>query len=292
MTQRPAGRDLDALLANVRAERVKKVAALAGRSARERTGLILVEGPQAVRELVTHRARHVRDLYVRDDVLGQRGAGADIADAALTAGLHVHPVSQAVSSALSVNSQGICAVADADAIAQSGTAGAVNDGRADEAGRIVAMAAILARVRDPGNAGAAIRVADAAGAQVVVFAGDSVDVTNPKVIRASAGSVFHLPVVHVPHVAAAISWAHNRQLAVYAADVHGTAMLGSDSAIAVDTPHAWLFGNEAHGLDATERSAADAIVRIPILGQAESLNLATAVAVCLYYSALNAGQSG
>src|SRR5660397_267390 len=169
MTERPVGRHLAATLANVRADRVKQVAALAGRSARRRAGQVLVEGPQAVRELVAHRA--------------SRGPLALIADAALDAGLFVHPMTPAVRDALSLDCQGILAVADASAVhGDAPTAGA----------RLVA---ILSQVRDPGNAGAAIRVADAAGADAVVLAGDSVDPTNPKVVRATAGSLFHVPVV-------------------------------------------------------------------------------------------------
>ncbi|MCB2412599.1 RNA methyltransferase [Demequina sp. TTPB684] len=272
MTERPVGRLLSATLANPRADRVKQVAALAGRSARRRAGQVLVEGPQAVRELVAHRAAHVRDVYVLEDALATRGPLAAIADAALDAGLYVHPVTSDVAHALSPDAQGIVAVASSSVVLAEFPATA----------RLVA---ILSQVRDPGNAGAAIRVADAAGADAVVLAGDSVDPTNPKVVRATAGSLFHLPVVRAESLAAAISLTREAGLAVLAADVSGESELGSPGAPDLGGPTAWVFGNEAWGLSADELSLADHVVRIPIFGLAESLNLGTAAAVCLYASA-------
>lgn len=272
MTDRPAGRQLSAPLANVRADRVRQVAALAGRSARRKAGLILVEGPQAVRELVAHRAQYVRDIYVDNEAMGSQGAHADIAAAALHAGLFVHPTSAEVTAALSADGQGIVAVAAKEAIASAPVAAGA------------ALVAILANVRDPGNAGTAIRVADAAGADAVILAGESVDPTNPKVIRSTAGSLFHVPVITGPSVAQAVADARAAGLTVLAADVSG-APLGGDGVPALAAPTAWLFGNEAWGLDPAELALADHAVRIPIYGLAESLNLGTAVAVCLYASA-------
>jgi TrmH family RNA methyltransferase len=275
MTTRPVGRHLAATLANPRADRVKQVAALAGRSARRRAGQVLVEGPQAVRELVMHRASHVRDVYVLEEALASRGPLALISDAALEAGLFVHPVTPDVARALSPDCQGILAVASSDAVASHLPA----------APRLVA---ILSQVRDPGNAGVAIRVADAAGADAVVLAGDSVDPTNPKVVRATAGSLFHLPVVRAESLVDAVKVAREAGLTIVAADVSGDTELGSAHGPDLAGPIAWVFGNEAWGLTAEEMSLADHVVRIPIFGQAESLNLGTAAAVCLYSSALAA----
>ncbi len=275
MTERPVGRHLAATLANVRADRVKQVAALAGRSARRRAGQVLVEGPQAVRELVAHRASHVRDVYVLEDALASRGPLALIADAALEAGLFVHPVTPDVAHALSPDCQGIVAVASSEAVSS----------HLPDAPRLVA---ILSQVRDPGNAGAAIRVADAAGADAVVLAGDSVDPTNPKVVRATAGSLFHLPVVRAESLADAVNAAREAGVTILAADVSGETELGSPQGPDLTGPTAWVFGNEAWGLTADEMALADHVVRIPIFGQAESLNLGTAAAVCLYASALAA----
>ncbi|MFI2707221.1 TrmH family RNA methyltransferase, partial [Nocardioides sp. CER28] len=145
------------------------------------------------------------------------------------------------------------------------------------------LVAICADVRDPGNAGTVIRCADAAGADLVVLAGDSVDLYNPKTIRASVGSIFHLPVVVERDPAAAVAAAQADGLTVLAADMDGDDLFGADDVLA--KPTAWLFGNEAWGIPTGLRDLADRVVSIPIYGRAESLNLSTAAAVCLYASA-------
>ncbi len=146
------------------------------------------------------------------------------------------------------------------------------------------LVAVCADVRDPGNAGTVIRSADAAGADAVVLAGSSVDAYNPKTVRATVGSLFHLPLAVEPDVEAVLTALHEAGLRVLAADGHGeVALFEADDLLA--GPTAWLFGNEAHGLSDELAAQADHRVRIPIHGSAESLNLSTAAAVCLYASA-------
>ena len=144
------------------------------------------------------------------------------------------------------------------------------------------LVAICADVRDPGNAGTVIRCADAAGADAVVLAGSSVDAYNPKAVRASGGSLFHLPVAVEPSAEAAVRAAKDAGLTVLAADGAGEVGL---YAAPLAGPTAWLFGNEAWGLPDELAALADHRVAIPIHGRAESLNLATAAALCLYESA-------
>jgi len=235
---------------------------------------MLVEGPQAVRELVAHRAEHVRDVYVVESAIGTRGPLADIADSALALGLHVHPMTDEVARALSPDAQGILATAALEAIESEPIASGER------------LVAILSNVRDPGNAGAAIRAADAAGVRTVILTGECVDPTNPKVIRSSVGSLFHLSVLKIESLAEAADAARRAGLTVVAADVSGDSELGLAGAPDATASTAWLFGNEAWGLTADELEMADRVVRIPMYGKAESLNLGTAVAVCLYWSAL------
>lgn len=141
---------------------------------------------------------------------------------------------------------------------------------------------ICADVRDPGNAGTVIRTADAAGADAVILAGRSVDLHNPKTVRASAGSVFHLPIAVEPDPAEAVAAARAVGCSVLAADGAGDVdLFGAD----LSGPTAWLFGNEAWGLPDDLAALADQRVAIPIHGRADSLNLSTAAAVCLYASA-------
>ncbi len=146
------------------------------------------------------------------------------------------------------------------------------------------LVAICADVRDPGNAGTVIRCADAAGADLVVLAGHSVDAYNPKTVRASVGSLFHLPLAMAADPADAVRAAQEAGLVVLAADGAGEVDLDhADELLA--GPTAWLFGNEAWGLPDELAALADHRVRIPIHGRAESLNLSTAAALCLYASA-------
>jgi TrmH family RNA methyltransferase len=148
------------------------------------------------------------------------------------------------------------------------------------------LVTVCADVRDPGNAGTVIRCADAAGADAVVLAGRSVDAYNGKTVRATVGSLFHVPLAIEPDPAHAVRMLQEHGLTVLAADGAGEADLdhaADDGLLA--RPTAWLFGNEAWGLPRELAGLADQRVRIPIHGRAESLNLATAAAVCLYASA-------
>ncbi len=148
----------------------------------------------------------------------------------------------------------------------------------------VDLVAMCADVRDPGNAGTVIRTADAAGAGAVVLAGHSVDPYNPKTVRASVGSLFHLPLSVAPDPAEAVRHAQAAGLTVLAADGDGELDLFDADGL-LRGRVAWLLGNEAWGLPPELSALADHRVRIPIAGRAESLNLAAAAAVCLYATA-------
>jgi TrmH family RNA methyltransferase len=148
------------------------------------------------------------------------------------------------------------------------------------------LVAVCADIRDPGNAGTVVRCADAAGADGVVFAGSSVDPYNGKAVRASAGSLFHVSLALESGTPAVVAALRHDEVSVLAAD--GAGELDLDDALdegLLAERTAWLFGNEAWGLPDEVAALADHRVRIPIHGRAESLNLATAAAVCLYASA-------
>ncbi|MCL2422821.1 MAG: RNA methyltransferase [Micrococcales bacterium] len=256
------------LLTNPRADRVRQVRALATPAVRRRTGRFLVEGPQSVREAVAAPSVTVHAVYLTQ-------ASADrypeIASTAHQRGA-LHLATDEVLAAMSRDAQDVVAVADPV------------DVRVDQAlaGR-PQLVAVLVDVRDPGNVGTVIRTADAAGADAVVLSETCADPHNPKVVRASAGSLFHIPVATGVPVASLVSTLHDAGVQVLAAAGDGDHNLADATASA---PTAWLFGNEAHGLPADILAAADATVAIPIYGQAESLNLAAAAAVCLYTTAM------
>ena len=167
--------------------------------------------------------------------------------------------------------QGVLAVVDA--------AGATLEEVLSRAPRLLVL---LTHVRDPGNAGTVIRAADAAGADAVLVSGASVDVHAPKVVRSTAGSLFHLPVVTGLDVGATL-----RHLARTASGrMPRTAPARRSSRTPTSaSPHCWVMGNEAWGLTGEVLAACDDVVRVPIHGRAESLNLAMAATVCLYASA-------
>ena len=258
-------------LTNPRSDRVKSVRALSRRSARERTGCFLAEGPQAVREAIRHRAGDIRDVYVTAQA-AQRYA-ADILEPARAAGLVVHEVSEQVLEAMcdTGTPQGVAAVCRVVAASLE----AVLAGRPR-------LLVLLSSVRDPGNAGTVIRGADAAGADAVLVTDGSVDVFAPKVVRATAGSLFHLPVVTGVPLEATLERLRSHGIRLLAADGAGTVLLPDADLV---PPHAWVMGNEAWGLTEATRALCDEVVRVPIHGQAESLNLAMAATVCLYASA-------
>ncbi|MFZ2626007.1 MAG: RNA methyltransferase [Propionibacterium sp.] len=238
------------------------------RKARAETGLFLAEGVQAVREALAGPDVVVR-LVVEDPA-----RHGEFVDRALDAGVEVDRARRDELDSLcdTVTSQGIVAVCRR---------------REAELSRISdpQLAVICAQVRDPGNAGTVVRCADAFGADLVVLTQGSVDITNPKTVRASVGSVFHLPIVTGTTLPDAVEWAHRQHMQVLAADASGTALDVLERDARLQGPTAWLMGNEAWGLPADELALADLVVSVPMWGRAESLNLSTAAAICLYATA-------
>lgn len=261
----------EGVLENPRSPRVRAVAKLSKRAARQETGLFLLEGPQAAREALAFAPETVLEVYATPSALEKH---TDVRDAAEDAGIDLQYTTEAVLDAMAdtVTPQGIVAVAR-----QSPTA------LKDVLAAGPRLVAICEEVRDPGNLGTIIRAADAAGADAVILTGRTVDPYNPKVVRSTTGSLFHLPVVVDLELADVVERMHEAGLRVVAADVHGEDFLASRELLS--EPTAWLFGNEARGLEDEALARADLALRLPIYGRAESLNLATAASVCLYETA-------
>jgi TrmH family RNA methyltransferase len=254
--------------------RLKAARRLTKRALRQRERAFLAEGPQAVSEALATGAA-VRGLFVTAPAQARHSGLVARAEAA---GVDIQLVSGEVMSELAqtVTPQGLLAVCDfVDVPLATVTAARPT------------LVALLANVRDPGNAGTVLRAADAAGADAVIFADASVDLYNGKCVRASAGSLFHLPVVAGARLAETVAALKAAGLRVLAADGRGSGALDDPKTReALAAPTAWLFGNEAWGLPGDLLTLADESVAVPIYGRAESLNLATAAAVCLYASAL------
>lgn len=249
------------MITSVRNPKVAAALRLHKRTFRDADRAFLVEGAQGVGEALSADAS-LRTLFLTDPdhplVARAVGAGVDV----------VH-VDEGVMARLTgtVTPQGLVGVV------------AFVDRPLDALGEAPGCVAVLHAARDPGNAGTVLRSADAAGAQGVVFSDTSVDVYNPKAVRASAGSLFHVPVVRGAQTAAAIEGLRARGLRILAMDAHGEADLLEQD---LSDPVAFVFGNEAWGLPDEIAGLADATVRVPIAGRAESLNLAAAATVCLF----------
>jgi len=227
----------------------------------------VVEGPQAVREALA--AGGLLELFY------EPGRHEDLVAQAVAEGVEVVEVTAAVLAAMADtrSPQGPVAVASLLDVPLSGLA-------------CPRLVTVLDQVNDPGNAGTVIRTSDAAGADAVILTEGSVDPHNAKCVRATAGSLWHLPVVADAPLEQAVARARELGLTILATSGAGADDL--DDLVGSGTlaqPTAWLFGAEAAGLSAAARELADRVVRIPLHGRAESLNLAAAAAVCLYASA-------
>ncbi|WP_299165290.1 RNA methyltransferase [uncultured Arthrobacter sp.] len=285
------------LLTNPRADRVRDVAKLAGRSARLKQERFLAEGPQAVREA----------LRLHDERINAGAAGV-VDEVYLTAEtLERYPEFGAVVPPRMVTAEVLAAMSST--VTPQGALAVcrfIDSPLASVLERRPSLIAVLAEVRDPGNAGTILRAADSAGADVVVFTSGSVDVYNPKTVRSTVGSLFHLPVVVNADIRDLLTELAGRSVTVLAADGYGDWNLDElqDASAArrlapsssgakdqesrkplLEAPTAWLFGNEAQGLTQEVLDSADYRVSVPIYGSAESLNVGTAATVCLYASA-------
>ncbi|MGH8876738.1 MAG: TrmH family RNA methyltransferase [Stackebrandtia sp.] len=248
--------------------RVVAARKLVRRRVRDEKRSFMVEGPQAVTEAVRHGA--VTEVFATETALSRH---TGLLAEAEHAGARVFGVTDSALASLTdtVHPQGIVAVCR------------YLDARLPEN---PLLAVVCDGVADPGNAGTILRTADAAGAGAVVFPHGSVDPYNGKCVRASVGSLFHLPVVRGGTTAEHLDVLRGKGMRILAADVRGESDLDAviDSGL-LRGSSAWLFGSEAHGLPGDLADSADVRVRVPIYGRAESLNLATAAAVCLYASA-------
>ncbi|KIF70679.1 RNA methyltransferase [Streptomyces sp. AcH 505] len=265
-------------LISPRSARVTAARRLAKRAFRGKERRFIAEGPQAVREAVAHRPAGGEPTLVELFATAEAAERyAEIVRAARDTGARVHLAADAVLDDLSqtVSPQGLL-----------GVCRFLDTPFEDVVRARPRLVAVLAHVRDPGNAGTVLRCADAAGADAVVLTDASVDLYNPKSVRASAGSLFHLPVAVGVPVEEAVQGLRDAGARILAADGAGHSDLDDElDAGRMGAPTAWVFGNEAWGLPDETRALADAVVRVPIHGRAESLNLATAAAVCLYASA-------
>lgn len=255
------------------------------REQRSRHGQTLVEGPQAVRELLACAPRLTRDLYITDEAVERHG---DVAELASAAGVWTHVLAAQDMRDLSADAQGVVAVISTPEAPDL-------DSLLREASLIVATLDIA----DPGNLGTIIRTADAAGADAVVVGKASAELYSPKVMRSAAGSHFHVPCVAGIEASELAARAREAGLQVLTAEGTGEWELpvlvreAAEAKILGAAPSGpdlrrralWFVGNEARGFAGCDFDA-DARVAVPLYGKTESLNVSTALAVCAYASAM------
>ena len=230
---------------------------------RRRAARFLAEGPNLVEAAV--RRGLVSEVFVTESAASRFGA--------MLGSVPVHLVTERAAKALSdtVTPVGLVAVCSVPQV-----------GLADVIAEHPQLVAVAVEISEPGNAGTLIRIADAMGADAVVLAGHSVDPYNGKCLRASAGSIFSIPVVAEPDAAQMVTAFSAAGLQVLATTIDGEVSLDE---VDLSGPAAWLFGPESHGLPRELAAMATHRVHIPMPGSAESLNVASAAAICLYQSA-------
>jgi TrmH family RNA methyltransferase len=261
------------VLENPRSPAVRAVAKLANKQRRSEARLFLVEGPQAVREALLTRPDLIVDVFITPSAQEQH---KDLVALCGGASVQFTLTTESVLAEMAdtITPQGVMAVCG------------FNDVSLEQVlSKKPALIAVLHQVQDPGNVGNIIRTADAAGADAIILTAESVDVFNPKVVRASTGSIFHVPFVLGVDLAETLGALRDAGVWVLATDAAGVSLSELRDAGELAHPTAWLLGNEARGLSDEDEALADRIVSVPIFGQAESLSLQTAAAVCLYESA-------
>lgn len=259
------------MLDDPKANRIRGVAKLNKKDARSETGLFLLEGLQGLKEALD-RPKLIQEIYATEVAVE---AHPELFARATSARIEVNLINDAVLKALTdtQSPQGVVAVCRA-----------LDVGLSDLLEQKPKMLALLANVRDPGNAGTVLRAADAAGADGVIFSDNSVDVYNPKVVRSTTGSLFHLPVVLGATISETIAAAKAAGFQVFAANGGGDSLETLSDEV-LKQPTLWVFGNEAWGFEPETLELVDRQVGVPIYGAAESLNLATAGSICLYATA-------
>ena len=253
-------------------ERVKALIGSRGKKNRELENTFVAEGIQVVREALSSKMAEglaVKKVYVTEEGLSK--LSADIGDSVLSK-FEIIQVSDQVMNAMadSESPQGILALCSTKSLKMS-----------DLWQMKPKRVAFFWQIQDPGNAGTVIRTADACGFDAVVLSNESVDIFNPKTVRATVGSLWHIPVIADVKTEDFIEQARSNNLELFALTGDGTQQFTADFVGKIkDKPSVWIFGNEARGLP--DLTSDLNTVAIPMKGFAESLNVASAAAIVLH----------
>jgi len=247
--------------------RIVEARKLAEKKQRQQQGRFLVEGVKLL-EIALRAGARPREVFVCSEQVA--GTAEVLLDAMASAGAELVAVSPDVMASLAEREAAEGLVATFDLLETS----------LDELPLgAQALVLVLDRLQDPGNLGTLIRTADAVGARAVVLVEPCVDPFDPKVVRGSMGSLFNVPLVRTSDVPGLFDWLRGHGLRTVGADAHRGVDWGDGLWVG---GLALVLGNEARGLSADVSAQIDAWARLPIAGQAESLNVAVAGGVLMY----------
>lgn len=261
---------------------VKEIRSLRNKSDRQEKGLYFIEGIRFVGEAVNEHATSgsmpdIRYLVVSESFASDAGSESFI-EPCINRGIKVYCMTDSLFESVSdtKNPQGILAVLGMkkDLLKDA----ALKDG----------ILVILDGIRDPGNMGTIIRTADAAGCAGVIVTDGCVDLFNPKVLRSTMGSIFHLPVLHCGSTKEAVDICSQKGYLVCASHTEGSVSI-YDADLSGNI--AFVIGSEAEGVSSEALDNADMLIRIPMPGRAESLNAAVAASIIIYESARQRGMA-
>jgi TrmH family RNA methyltransferase len=248
-------------------DRVKEAIRLRQRSHRDERNLMLIEGYREIRRALDNRHTPT-ELFVCPEMFQGANEGSLI-EACEAAGAAVTECTAAVFAKMAYRErpEGLLAVAPQ-----------VRKHIADLRLPAAPLLVVAESVEKPGNLGTILRSADAAGVHAVIVCDRCTDINNPNVVRASIGAVFSLPVVEAP-TSDVVPWLKERGIRILSASPHAETLY-TDEDMAAGT--AIVLGSEQYGLSEQWMNAADRQVRIPMLGQSDSLNVAAAATILLF----------
>lgn len=257
------------IITSVNNQRVKDVANLKQKKYRAESGAFFAEGLRAVQEAVTYA--EITDLFF---TAAEEDKLKETLKAAKEKGSGLYRVDEKVMAKLcdTKTPQGVLAVIRTPE-------NNLRQLRPDTASDNNAPVIILDRIQDPGNLGTIIRTADAAGALGIILLEGCTDAYSPKVVRASMGSLFHLPVIQDVFPEEALTWCYR-----HGYEPAATALKKAQNMYKADLSKkmAFIFGNEANGVSEELQAAAETRLFIPMAGQAESMNVAMAAGIVLF----------
>ncbi len=249
---------------------IKLYTSLLKKKCRDKMGLIPLEGVRLIEEALSCQVELSSILYSEELLKGLKGRELLQAIAIKQPGLKPMNTAKGLlrETADTENPQGILAVAKKPDYNLSQITEADNP-----------FVVVISGVQHPGNLGSMIRTASAANVSGVIVTRGTVDIYNPKTLRGAMGAIFHFPVVAIKDVQSIIKFLHHCQIKIAVTDLEGEVNCFQAD---LTGPTAVVFGSEAFGVNEEFKNEADLLIKIPLLGSTESLNVSVSAGIILY----------